>query len=121
MTDYHVGGIATKRCGNSISGRSAELFFSRDPAIAEMLRQHGIRVRDFILASFLYDQGAMSVSQLARIVSVEADDVLRSVKRLAAAGLLVPNSIAAEPLPATIVRLTTRGMDLTLRINSELS
>jgi DNA-binding MarR family transcriptional regulator len=120
MTNYHLDGIATQRCGNSISGRSAELFFARDPSIAKMLRSHGIGVRDFILASFLYDQGPMRVSQLARILSLESDDILRSITRLVAAGLLAENPGETEQLADTVVQLTTRGVDLATHINSEL-
>ena len=48
--------------GDSISGRSAALYFKDDPSLASLLVSHGIRVRDFIMLSFLSDQGAMSVT-----------------------------------------------------------
>ena len=98
MSDNHPDGIATLLCGNSISGRSAELFFAKDPAMARMLHEHGIGVRDFILASFLCDQGAMGVSQLARVLGLETDDILRSIAHLFAAGLLAPSPVAVEQL-----------------------
>ena len=53
---------------DSISGGSAALYLSRDPSIAQLLVSYGVTVRDFILVSFLSDQGPLSVNQLARIV-----------------------------------------------------
>lgn len=120
MSNYQNDGIATQIFGNSISGRSAELFFAKDPTLARMLHEHGIGVRDFILASFLYDQGAMDVSQLVRTLGLETEDVMRSITRLFAAGLLAPDPVATDRPADTAVQLTAQGADLAARINSEL-
>ncbi len=62
-----------KTAGNSISGRSAALYFEQDPSLASVLVSHGIRVRDFIMLSFLSDQGPMSVTQLSHAVGIEPE------------------------------------------------
>jgi len=106
----------------SVSGRSAALYFANDPSVAQLLRRHGITIRDFILMSFLSDQGPLTVEQLARIVNIEPDSLLTSIRRLAAAELLVREPPAAGMRSGTeaVVRLTSRGQDIASRINAQL-
>lgn len=104
----------------SISGRSVALFISKDPSIAGLVEQHGIKVRDFILMSFVFDQGAMSIEQLARVLCIEPHDVLSSVKRLATAGIVVRDYAASGSDPTSRVRLTGRGQDVANRVEREL-
>jgi DNA-binding MarR family transcriptional regulator len=104
----------------SISGRSAALFISNDASIARLLEQHGIKVRDFILMSFLSDQGALSVEQLARVLCIEPHDVLNSVERLATAGLVVRESATKGSGRMSMVRLTDRGQNVANSVEREL-
>jgi len=106
--------------GESISGRSAALYFSHDPSIAQLLVSHGIKVRDFILVSFLSDQGPMTVLQLARIVNIEPKELMRSIKRLAAASLLTRDPSSSDSYSESTVRLTSRGQETASRINDQL-
>jgi DNA-binding MarR family transcriptional regulator len=105
--------------GDSISGRSAALFVSQDPSIAQLVTEHGIRVRDFILVSFLSDQGPLSIEQLARILCIEPHDILKSARRLATAGLVVHDSVPVKSDRATRVRLTGRGEDVAASVERE--
>ena len=105
---------------DSISGRSAALYFSQDSSIAQLLLSHGIKIRDFILVSFLSDQGPMTTHQLARIVSIEPDDLMKSLKRLGAAGLVVREPISNDPDKESTARLTSRGEEIARRINDQL-
>ncbi len=89
-------------------------------SIAEMLLDHGITIRDFILISFLYDQGPMTILQLARIVSIGHGELLTSIKRLAAVGLVIRNPIKIECISDTTVQLTRRGEKFAVRINAEI-
>jgi DNA-binding MarR family transcriptional regulator len=103
---------------NSVSGRSAALFFENDPSLAALLSSHGIRVRDFIMLSFLADQGPMSVEQLSRAVGIELAILSTGMSRLTTAGLITQASNGNEMEP--LVELTTRGQDVARRINSQL-
>jgi DNA-binding MarR family transcriptional regulator len=103
---------------NSVSGRSAALFFENDPSLATLLSSHGIRVRDFIMLSFLADQGPMSVAQLSRAVGIEADILSTGMRRLSAAGLITRASNGHEA--DSLVELTPRGEDVSRRINNQL-
>jgi DNA-binding MarR family transcriptional regulator len=105
---------------DSISGRSAALYFSQDSSIAQLLLNHGIRVRDFIIVSFLSDQGPMSISQLARIVSIDPEDLMTSLKRLGAAGLIVRDPISNDPDEESTARLTSRGQEIAAKIDDQL-
>lgn len=109
-----------KTAGNSISGRSAALYFKHDPSLAALLVSHGIRVRDFIMLSFLADQGPMSVTQLSRAVSIEPEILLNGMKRLSAAAMIVwdPASIGNDT--DSVVKLTTRSQDVAKRIDEQL-
>lgn len=113
-------GSNKKDTEESISGRSAALYFSHDSSIAQLLVSHGIKIRDFILVSFLSDQGPMTIIQLARIVSIDPSDLMKSIKRLAAAGLVTRDPISADPNAESTARLTSRGKDIAGRINNQL-
>lgn len=105
---------------DSISGRSAALYFSQDSSIAQLLLSHGIKIRDFILVSFLSDQGPMTTRQLARIVSIDPGDLIKSLKRLGAAGLIIREPISNDPDTESTARLTSRGQEIARRISDQL-
>jgi len=105
---------------DSISGLSATLFVAEDDSLASLLMEHGIKVRDFILLSFIADQGPMTVDRLARIVGVEQDKALRSLERLSAAGLVSGSSKSHELTVETVVTLAGRGQDVVRRIADQL-
>jgi hypothetical protein len=46
-----------------------------------LLVSHGIRVRDFIMLSFLSDQGPMSVTQLSHAVSIDPEILSNGMAR----------------------------------------
>lgn len=105
---------------DSISGRSAALYFDHDPSLAQLLVSHGIKVRDFIIVSFLSEQGPVTQAQLGRVVGLDTETMLQSIKRLSGAGLVVrePQSPAGDNDPK--VRLTGRGQDIAGRIDERL-
>lgn len=105
---------------HSISGGSAVLYFSRDPSIAQLLVSYGVTMRDFILVSFLSDQGPLSVNQLARIVCIDPCDLQKSVTRLAIAGLVTRDPESPNAAPSSNIRLTSHGQDIASRIEKQL-
>ena len=106
--------------GNSISGRSAALYFEHDPSLASLLLSHGFRVRDFIVLSFLSDQGPMSVTQLSRAVGIEPKMLMSGMKRLSDTELIAwdPKLIGDEMESAVV--LTTRGQNVAKQVNDQL-
>ncbi len=105
---------------DSIAGQSAAHFIAADDSLASLLVNHGIKVRDFILLSFLADQGPMSVSRLSRTVGIEPAAALRSMERLSSVNLLLREPVPVADKYASVARLTSRGEDIALRIVAQL-
>ncbi len=104
----------------SISGTSAALFATKDDSLASLLLNHGIKVRDFILLSFLSDQGPMSVIRLARVVGIEPDKTVEGLRRLSAANLVLRDPATSDEKLDSVARLTSRGEEIAGRISSQL-
>ena len=104
----------------SIAGQSAAHFIAMDDSLASLLLNHGIRVRDFILLSFLSDQGPMSISRLSRVVGIEPDRTLNSLKRLSAVNLVFREPASREAKYESVARLTSRGEDIAAKVSSQI-
>jgi len=105
---------------DSISGLSAAHFITSDDSLASLLLNHGIKVRDFILLSFLSDQGPMTISRLARVVGIEPEKTVRSLRRLSAANLLQREPASTHDDLQSVARLTGRGEHIARRISEQL-
>lgn len=104
----------------SISGMSAAHFISKDDSLASLLLNHGIKVRDFILLSFLSDQGSMSVARLAHVSGVEPENTLLGLKRLSTANLVLREPTQKNNELDSIAKLTGRGEEIAGRITDQL-
>jgi len=110
----------SQKKGASIAGQSAEHFIAMDDSLAALLLNHGIRVRDFVLLSFLSDQGPMSILRLSRLVGIEPEKTLNSLKRLSTANLVLRGPAPRAEKYESVAKLTTRGEDIADRISSQL-
>ena len=110
----------SRKIDASISGMSAAHFISKDDSLASLLLNHGIKVRDFILLSFLSDQGSMSVARLGPVAGIEPEQTLRGLKRLSAANLVIREPTAKNDELESIARLTARGEEIAERITDQL-
>ena len=106
---------------NSISGQSAALFVTEDDSLAALILHHDIKVRDFILLSFLSDQGPLAITQLARVIGIDPQEVILSVRRLTGKGLLLRDQTDANAATNEMVTLTGRGQDIASRICDQIS
>lgn len=104
----------------SIAGQSAEHYIAMDDSLATLLLNHGIKVRDFILLSFLSDQGPMTVSRLSRAVGIDAKAALRSLRRLSTANLVLRDPSEKADMYEAVARLTMRGEEIAQKIVSQL-
>jgi len=104
----------------SIAGQSAEHYIAMDDSLAALLLNHGIKVRDFILLSFLSDQGPMSVRRLSRAVGIDPKNTLRSLRRLSTAHLVLRDPSEKADMYEAVARLTMRGEDIAQKIISQL-
>ncbi len=110
----------SKKDLDSISGMSAALFITKDDSLASLLLNHGIKVRHFILLSFLSDQGPMSVLRLSRVVGLEPGKTLQGLKRLSAANLVIYQPSPTSDKLQSIARLTERGEAIAGRISDQI-
>ena len=104
----------------SIAGQSAKHYIAMDDSLAALLLNHGIKVRDFILLSFLSDQGPMTVSRLSRAVGIDPNVALRSLRRLSSAKLVLRDPAAKADKYEAVTRLTMRGEEIAQKIVSQL-
>ncbi len=104
----------------SIAGQSAEHYIAMDDSLAALLLNHGIKVRDFILLSFLSDQGPLSVARLSRAVGIDPKMTLRSLRRLCSANLVLRDPATKDGKYDAIARLTMRGEEIAQKIISQL-
>jgi len=104
----------------SISEQSATLFITQDDSLASALLNHGIKVRDIVLLSFLADQGPMTANRLSREIGIEPKGILKSLQRLSSAGLLVRDPNITDSNSKEMAKLTGRGQDIVRRINEQL-
>lgn len=107
--------------GPSIAGQSAANFIAGDDSLAALLLHHGIKVRDFILLSFLSDQGPMSILRLSRVVGIEPAAALNSLKRLSAVNLVLREPVSVTEKYDSMACLTTRGEEIAGRISARLN
>jgi DNA-binding MarR family transcriptional regulator len=106
---------------NSIAGQSAAHFIARDDSLASLLLNHGIKVRDFILLSFLSDQGPMSIMRLSRVVGIAPDATLNSLQRLSAVNLVLREPASMREKYEAMACLTTRGKEIAGRICAQMN
>ena len=111
----------TRKNNNSIACQSTAYFLAKDDSLASLLVIHGIRVRDFILLSFLSDQGSMSIIRLSRVVGIEPRTVLQSIKRLSAASLVMRSPAQPDSLYESNARLTARGERIATKISAQMN
>jgi len=110
----------SQKSTDSIAGQSAAHFVASDESLASLLLNHGIKVRDFILLSFLSDQGPMSIVRLSRTVGIEPRLALRSLKRLSKANLVLRDPPPDGQNYESVARLTSRGEKIALKIINQL-
>lgn len=110
----------SRKNDDSISGMSAGLFVTKDDSLSSLLLNHGIQVRDFILLSFLSDQGPMSIIRLSRVVGIEPKMTLSGLRRLSAANLVLREPASTGEKLESVARLTSRGEDIAGRISDQL-
>ena len=110
----------SQKNNKSIAGQSAAHFVALDDSLTSLLLNHGIIVRDFILLSFLSDQGPMTILRLSRTVGIEPRLTLRSLRRLSSANLVLRDPPPNGQQYESVARLTTRGEEVALKIVDHL-
>ena len=102
----------------SIAGRAIALAVAQNDSLAAVLQASGMELRDFIVLSFVSDQGPIDTERLARLIGLDRDTTLRCIERLIAAGLVV-SDVFADAVSGDVVT-TDDGNRLAKKISSQL-
>jgi DNA-binding MarR family transcriptional regulator len=102
----------------SICEAALERYSKLDDSLAELIRQASIEVRDFMLLSFVCDQGTMSIDQISRALGLSRESTQHCVDRLIMAQLVYYNSNDDAPNGRHGISATTAGRRVTRRIHS---
>ena len=116
MNPYSTLGGETE---DTLTGRSASLEYSTDLMQASLLENYGLKVREFIVLSFLLDQGPMDVGQLARLVNIDKDHMVASVERLAEVGLVLRRAGTSHSHDSFVI-LSGEGTEVANLISEQL-
>lgn len=101
----------------SICEAALERYSALDDSLAELIRQASIEVRDFMLLSFVCDQGSMSVEQINRALGISPESTRHCVDRLIQAQLVYYNNVEGELDGDRFVSPTATGKQVTRGIH----
>lgn len=73
----------------SICEEALQSLLDTDPTLARKIEATGVKVRDFMILSFVCDQDEMRVFQLMKMLGLGRETICACTERLAAAGLLI--------------------------------
>ena len=103
----------------SICEEALESFSQSDDSLADLIEDHHIEVRDFMILSFVCDQNEMAIDKLTHALGLSRSTVVGCIERLQTAGL-VQYHLAAETVELSDrVVPTPAGRKITRRILSE--
>lgn len=102
----------------SLTGRAIALAVAENDSLAEVLQTSGMELRDFIVLSFVSDQGPIDTERLARLIGLDRDTTLRCIEGLINVGLLV-SDVFADAVSGDVVT-TDDGNRLAKEILSQL-
>jgi len=80
----------------SLSGHAIALAITDNDSLASALAGSGMEMRDFIVLSFVSDQGSITAGLLARLVGLDIEETKRSIGKLIEIGLLYGDMSVVE-------------------------
>jgi len=88
-----------------------------DDTLAKLIQENSIEVRDFIILSFVCDQGELTAEQIAQILGISMTKTGCCIDRLIDAGLIEYSDSENKSDNNHPIRLTPTGRLVTLRIH----
>jgi len=93
--------------------------FSRlDDSLAGLIRKNKIEARDFIILSFVSDQGALDTTQISHILGLSEDKTGKCIQRLIDAGLVKYRDAASKTNGHRPIRVTAAGQVVVDRVQN---
>jgi len=114
-----VGSMTERKKFTDLSPSICEIalnsYSQSDDSLAELVRAHDINVREFMVLSFVCDQGHLSKRQISAILGMVDGRVTRCIDKLMSAGLLEIHREAGDG--GAQYRSSTNGEELASRIH----
>ena len=101
----------------SITKETVEQYFAVGDSLAGLIANHGLRVRDFVLLSFVCDQGPMEIPRLVVDLGLGQSATLSCLDRLEKTGLVRQKTSPHEGDALPIVA-TSLGIEVINRIDA---
>jgi DNA-binding MarR family transcriptional regulator len=101
----------------SICEAAFEEYASLDDSLAELIHRNHIDVRDFIILSFVCDQGELGIEQIAQILGISLSGTGYCIDRLIEADLIQYKDVEEQPDSNRLICLTPSGRLVTLRVH----
>jgi hypothetical protein len=86
-------------------------------SLAEVVHKNNIQVRDFIVLSFVCDQGELSIKQVAHILGIGEAETCACASRLVDAKLIEYRENVDKSDTSAQIRITPIGRNVTLRVH----
>jgi hypothetical protein len=106
----------TANISPSICEAALEEYHLADNSLAELIKLASIEVRDFMLLSFVSDQGRLCSEQISRAFGFEPDETRSAIERLIKAQLVVLDGFADNDRTDPCIRPTDNGRKVCRRI-----
>lgn len=100
----------------SITKETVEHYLAVGDSLAGLIANQGLRVRDFVLLSFVRDQGPMDIAQLVVVLGLGQSATLSCLDRLEKAGL-VQQQTGPHGGDVLLISPTTLGIEVINRID----
>lgn len=104
----------------SICEEALDLFSKSDDSLAGLIEQNHIEVRDFMILSFVCDQGEMGVDQLIGALGLSHQTIQDRIERLLNAGFVRHNAMQGQLKPESTICATAQGRTIVQRILGQL-
>jgi len=88
-----------------------------DDSLAELIRENHVQVRDFIILSFVWDQGGLSTEQITQILGTTLTETRACIDRLLDSNLVQYIDGHDQSDPSHQIRLTHAGRLVALRVH----
>ncbi len=103
----------------SICEAALEHYSTLDDSLAELIKQASIEVRDFMILSFVCDQGCMIIEQISRALGLGEESTQECVDRLIMARLVHYKRSDSETGDNLEVTPTSTGRRVARRIHGD--
>jgi DNA-binding MarR family transcriptional regulator len=101
----------------SIAEETVEQYLEAGDSRAGLIAKHGLVVRDFVLLSFVSDQGPMQFDELVNVLGLGQTSTLDCIDRLDQSGLIRQQK-CPNGSDVVLISATDRGTDFINRIDS---